>query len=513
MPSPPPSPSPSASSSSLTQRVARGALWTILGSIGGRAIGVLGTLVITRFLHPDEIGEVSVAVIIALTANIASIWGFGQYAVVFGRGADAAEVTWHATVAYMGIGAVALGLIALFGGQLTPFLDAPAAAGYVAPMALAFYIRRLGAIPERVLARQLQFRPASVASFAGELTYTITALALAAAGYGGWAIVLANIVQNTVVVLLLVRAAGLASWATPTPLRWARFRDMLRYGVPLGIQNFAHGASRYWDNLTISHYFGPGVVGAYNMAYNLADIPAIQVGEQVSMVLMPSIAELPPERRPAALERATALLSLIIFPLAVGLGLVAHPLIALILPSNEWQLVAPLLVVLACLSIFRPIMWVLSAYLEAEARTGRLMFLEIAKIILLVGGIAGLQRFGVRAASATVGLSFGVTAIAGVALVSRTALEGGRQGPSPRRLLIGFLQPLIACAVMTAAALGVHRALLAVDLDHPAIHLAAMVAAGAAAYVVAALSVCRATALDLLDLLKKLRRRRGRSSS
>src|SRR6202000_1884331 len=122
------------------------------------------------------------------------------------------------------------------------------------------------------------------------------------------------------------------SWATPTRLRWARYKDMLRFGVPLGLQSAAHAASRYWDNLAISHFFGTATTGAYNMAYNLADIPAIQVGEQLALVLMPSMASLPPDRRPRALERSSALLSLIIFPLAVGLGLIAQPLIALILP-------------------------------------------------------------------------------------------------------------------------------------------------------------------------------------
>lgn len=492
----------------LAHQATRGAIWTVLTSMGGRSIGVIGTLVMTRFLHPAQIGEVSDAVIIAMTANWISIWGFGQYAVVKGRGADAAEVTWHATVAYMTVGAVALGLVALFGGRLLPFFGAPHAAAYVAPMALALYIRRLGAIPERVLSRELRFRAAGVATIAGELAYTVSALALAAAGYGGWSIVLANLVQSVVMVAILIRAAGFASWATPTPLRWARFRDMLRFGLPLGIQNFAHGASRHWDNLAISHFFGVGTVGAYNMAYNLADIPATQVGEQVSMVLMPSMAKLPPERRPAALERATALLSLIIFPLAVGLGLVAHPLIALILPSNAWQLVAPLLVVLACVSVFRPIMWVLSAYLEAESKTCRLMFLELAKVVLLIGGIAVLQRFGIRAASGAVGVAFGATAIAGIALVARATGEAGRPGPSPRRLLVAFLQPLVACLVMAGTALGASKLLALAGIVHPAIHLAVMIAAGAAAYVAAAFAFCRATAHDLLDLLRKARARR-----
>jgi PST family polysaccharide transporter len=484
----------------LAHKAARGALWTVVSSMGGRAIGVLGTLVMTRFLHPDQIGEVSDATIIAMTANWLTTWGFGQYAVVKGRGADAAEVTWHATFAYVVLGVVSLGLVALFGGRLTPFFDAPHAAAYVPGMAVAMFLRRLGAMPERVLTRQMKFRASGMASFAGELTYTVVALSFAASGYGGWSIVIANIVQSVVAVAILVRAAGLASWATPSKLRWSRFKDMLAYGVPLGVQSMAHGASRYWDNLAISHYFGTGPTGAYNMAYNLADIPAIQVGEQIALVLMPSMAELPPERRPRALERASAMLSLIIFPLAVGLGLVAHPLIALILPANDWQRVAPLLTILACLSVFRPITWVLSAYMEVESKTNRLMVLELAKIALLIAGIAVLQPYGVEAASGAVGIAFGATAVAGVLLVMR-------EGPSPRRLLVGFLQPIAACSVMAAAVWAVHGALIAADLGHPALLFAAMSVTGALVYVGAALVLCRATARDLLDLMKKALRR------
>jgi len=493
-PEPPPPPS-------LATRAARGALWTVISSIGGRAIGVLGTLMMTRFLAPDQIGEVSDATIIAMTANWVTVWGFGQYAVVKGRGADADEVTWHATVAYVVLGALSLGLVSLFGGRLAPFFDAPHAAAYIPGMALAMYLRRLAAMPERVLTRQMQFRASGVSSAAGEMTYTVTALFLAGVlRWGGWSIVAANVVQSLVMLIILVRAAGLASWAVPRKLHWHRFKDMLRFGLPLGIQNIAHNASRYWDNLAISHFFGPGATGAYNLAYNLADIPAIQVGEQIALVLMPSMAALPRERRPRALERSTALLSLIIFPLAIGLGLVAYPLIALILPSNGWQEVAPLLAVLACLSVFRPITWVLSAYLEAESKTNRLMILELAKLALLIGGIIALQSFGVRIASGAVGIAFGATAIAGIALVMR-------EGPSPRRLALSFLQPLAACGVMAAVVWGVRAALIATGLDHPAVLLIAMIAAGGGAYVAAALVLCRATARDLVGLVKQALRR------
>jgi PST family polysaccharide transporter len=485
---------------SLAHKAARGALWTVASSIGGRAVGVIGTLVMTRFLRPDVIGELSDASILAMTANWLTIWGFGQYTVVKGRGADAVEVTWHATVFYVALGALSIGLVALLGGRLAPLLDAPHAAVYVPGMALSVFIRRLGAMPERILTQRMNFRPSGLALALGEIAFTAIALPLAATGWGGWSIVAANLMKSIVAVAILVRAAGVRSWTTPARLRWARIVDMLKFGLPLGVQGIAHNASRYWDNLAISHFFGPAATGAYNMAYNLADIPAIQVGEQIALVLLPSMAELPHDRRGPALERSTALLSLIIFPLAVGLGLVAYPLIAAILPANNWQEVAPLLVVLACLSVFRPITWVLSAYLEAEAKTNRLMWLEVAKVALLLVGIAVLSPLGLRAAACSVGIAFGATAVAGVALVVR-------EGPRPGKLLIGFFQPLAACAVMASAVWLVERGLVAAGVERPMVYVAVEIVVGAIAYVAAALAIARETSRDLLQLLKKALRR------
>jgi lipopolysaccharide exporter len=485
---------------SLAHKAARGALWTVASSIGGRAVGVIGTLVMTRFLKPEIIGEISDAMILCMTANWLTIWGFGQYTVVRGRGDDAREVIWHATVFYFVLGAISIGTVVLLGGRLTPLVNAPHAAVYVPLLALSVFIRRIGAMPERILTQQMNFRPSGMALAIGEIVFTATALPLAVAGWGGWAIVAANLTKQTVAVAILVRAAGIRSWATPTRLRWARIVDMLKFGLPLGVQGIAHNASRYWDNLAISHFFGTGATGAYNMAYNLADIPAIQVGEQIALVLLPSMAELPPDRRGPALERSTALLSLIIFPLAVGLGLVAYPLIAAILPADNWQEVAPLLVVLACLSVFRPITWVLSAYMEAESKTNRLMWLEVAKVGLLIGGIALLAPLGVRASASAVGLAFGATAVAGVALVVR-------EGPRPGRLAIGFLQPLVACGVMAGAVWATSRVLGAAGVHAPMIYVIVEIVVGAAAYVASALAVARDASQDLLRLLKQALKR------
>src|ERR1043165_4670664 len=187
---------PSPLTMSLAHKAARGALWTVISSMGGRAVGVIGTLVITRFLAPEVIGEVSDAAIITMTANWITIWGFGQYTVVKGRGEVRREVIWHATFFYLLLGVISLGAVAAFGGFFAPVFNAENAAKFIPGMALAVFIRRLRAMPERILTQQMNFRPSGLALALGEMAFTATALPLAAMGWGGWSMVIANIVKS-----------------------------------------------------------------------------------------------------------------------------------------------------------------------------------------------------------------------------------------------------------------------------------------------------------------------------
>ena len=212
-------------------------------------------------------------------------------------------------------------------------LDAPQAARFIPAWRSRCSSSRLGAMPERVLTRSMRFRAVGLSAAIGEIVYACTARRPRRARLGRR---LDHHREHRAVdassVALLIRAAGVSEWATPTRLRAdaVQGHDAVRPAA----RDPGHRAQRRAllgqprRSRTCS---AQRATGLYNLAYNLADIPAIYIGEQLALVLLPSMASLPPERRPRALERSTALLSLIIFPLAVGLGLVADPLIALVL--------------------------------------------------------------------------------------------------------------------------------------------------------------------------------------
>ncbi len=478
---------------SLVRDSVRGALWTISSGVGSRAIGLVGTLVITHFIAPAEYGEVMVAAVLGMTANQFSIIGWGQYLVAHPSAPRSAA--FHVTAFHVGLGIVALAALLLFGQRLGLWFDAPGMTRYLPGLALSVLLDRFAFVPERVLVREMRFGRLSIARTAGDLTHSLLSITTAALGMGGMAIVLGNIGRSVARLIIFASSVERRAWLEPCALSRAQTRDLLAFGVPMALGALCEFATRRWDNLLVSRFFGPGPTGMYSLAYNLADVPAIQVGEQIGDVLLPSFARMEPERRPEAFVRAMSLLGLVVFPLAIGLGAVAPTLVATLF-DERWRPIGPMLVLLAALSVTRPVGWTVASYLQARQLPRRIFWLEAFKLCLLVGGIVSYGRISPLWTCGAVGMAF--AGHAGASLWVMRQVDG-----IPLRRSLGSLWPaLAACLVMVLAVLATRAALASAAQLPPALRLAIEVLSGALAYVAAALLLARSASRELYAKLR-----------
>jgi PST family polysaccharide transporter len=484
---------------SLATKAARGAAWTIATGVGSRALGLAGTLAVTYFVARDELGEVSDAAVAVLLANQLSTLGVGQYYIA--RPTAGRDVAWHATLVHVTLGAVALTGVLCLAHPLGIWMRAPSLGRFLPGLALSAMLERVAYMPERVLAREMRFRPIGVCRTMGELSYTATSVLLAALGWGAMCIVFANLVRSGVRLVALCRTAARAEWLTPTRLSARTARAMLRFGLPLSVGTAAGFAARRVDNAIVSGLFGAGVVGAYNLAYNVADVPGVQIGEQIGDVLLPSFSHMQPAEGRAALVRSTGLLALVTFPLAVGLGAVAPALVDTLL-KPEWRDVGPMLALLSILSVVRPVGWTISSYLLARDRPRVDAGLEILKVAALVILLLTLGRLGPLWACAAVGLAFALHAIASMAVVQAT------DGVTVSALAARCAAPLAACVPMIAAVAAARAGLEHAGVTRAGIVLAAQIFAGAVSYPAAALVLARSTSLDLIAVVTSALRRR-----
>jgi len=474
-------------------------MWTISTSVGSRALTLVATLVLTRFLAKDVYGEVMVAQVVVLSAHMFTQFGLGIYVVAHPNAER--RTVFHATFYNLVTGALAIGAVVVLRDPIGRMTGAPNMGLFVPGLAIACVMDRLAYMPERILVRDLRFRLVSVQRSIGEVAYAGFAVGLAALHWGGIAIVVASLVRSFVKMVICVGATQRRDWLELHRLNKSDSRDLFAFGLPLSIGMMAYFAASRWDNLIVSGIFGASVAGAYNYAYNLADVPASNVGEQIGDVLLPSFAHLGEEQRKSALARAMTLLALLVFPLAIGLGAIGNTLTHAIFPP-AWESVGPMLTVLSALSITRPIAWVINSYLQAQKRTRPIMLLEIFKVILILVLIPTLGRFDPLWACAMVGVTFGAHAFGSVWVVRRT------DGIPMKSLLVPLVPPLLSCFVMVAAILAARHG-LSLGTRSAVFALVVEVTVGALAFIAAALVLAKDASKDMLGLL---RRSRARSS-
>jgi lipopolysaccharide exporter len=484
---------PDAPKAPLTRQTVRASAWTIATGLGTRLLGVVGTLILTRFIAPYDYGEVQAACVLVWTANQLSTLNVGTY--ILAHQQSGRDVMFHATVLHIVPGFVALAVVWLVGWRFGAKLDAPNVGQYLPGMVVSVAFDRILYMPERALVRTMRFGALSVSRAVGELTYTIVSILAAWKGWGGMSIVAGNIARSSVRFAVTVTYVRWRDWLEVTRLRWGIFRDMVKFGLPVAVGSLAGFGVRRWDNLLVSAFFGPATLGAYNLAYNLADIPAVQVGEQISDVLQAAFSRVDGGDRRRALLRSLGVLVFIMTPMAVGLGSIA-PTLGEAFFDARWAAVGSMLAILAIISFTRPISNTVGAYLQVGRQPRVVAAMDVLTLGLLMLALWTMGRISPLWACAAVGLVFSVRLIVwGFVLRSIEKI-------SLTEFLGPLWPPVVACLPMIAAIAGLRHIVPITGHGVAVALLVGEIAVGAAAYVGAAWFVARGQMRELVKLLR-----------
>lgn len=474
-------------------KFARAVAWNVVTGIGARIVGLVGTLVLARFIAPDEYGEVSVAAVCVVTARQFSTLELGQYLIV--KGHEERDAAFHATVVHLALGLAALVAVFVTRDLFGPMLGAPAMGRFIPGFVLAAAMERVGEVPETLLSRDLRFRLIAATRGIGEVVYTALALSFAPS-IGGMAIVVGNIGRSALTTTVFVAAAD-REWLHPVRLLWPRSVAMLSFSLPLAAARMTGFAAGRWDNLLISSFHGAGVAGTYNLAYNLAQTSTGSLAEQILDVLFPSFARIPPEQRGQALVRAVSNMALLILPLAFGLAAVAATLVPAFFPAR-WGGIAPMLVVLSVHAAAAPLAWTFQTFYRAESRTTFVMTTSLVRLAVLLGALFAIGRFGPLWACVAVD----ITTLTLLILVWYGLRPGHRTYMWP--VARGAGQALLACVPMLACVLGVQAIERQLGPIRPLWALCIEIPLGAAGYLVGAFLAARTTTTELVGMFRAL---------
>ena len=310
---------------------------------------------------------------------------------------------WHTCFWLMtGLGVILSLAVALLSPAIGAFYHDARLTPVVASLGAIIVAQTLVTVPGAALQHQKRFGLIAITEITATFASIGTAIAVALAGFGVWALVWQQIVFYGVRVIL--------TWLF-TPYRPALVFDLSEarehavFGSHLLGANLISYGSRSLDNLMIGKIFGPGPVGIYAMAFQFARLPFMIVSGPCQYTMYPVVAGLRDDVTAFAslFLLITRLLAVLTFPTIALVAACSQPIFHLLL-SPKWGDAAAIFSLIAPAAALQPVTAVTGTFLMALGRTDLQMKLAFQCSVLWIPAVLLTVWHGIAAVAVSYSL-------------------------------------------------------------------------------------------------------------
>lgn len=482
--------------------MASGAAWLVLLRFLERCIGVVSTIVLARLLVPADFGVVAMAMSVYAALEIMTAFSF-DLALIQNReaGRDHYDTAWTFNVLF-GLGLM-VGLIALAWPTASFYAD-DRVAPVMMVLGVAAVIRGLENIGIIEFQRDLNLAQEFKIGLARKIGGFVVTIAAALAWQSYWALIAGILTQ---------RLIGLVMSFTMHQFRprfsFAAKVELLSFTKWLALNNVVLFVVHRANDFIIGRIVGPGALGAYNISYEVSQLPTTEIVFPVSRALFPGFATIANDKSQlrGVYLQVLALTAWFTLPISVGMIFLAEPLVLLLLGA-KWEAAIPLITLLSVYGALRSLTAQNGNIYLVLGMPGTITKLSsLFLVILIPTSIVGTMRYGAEGAAGA------VVVAAAVQLFVLAASIKNLLSFSWARYAGALWRPVLACSAMAVAIHALDQALSA-QSQGVAARLAGGIIAGVLTYVatIAVLWIAsgRGTGTETLLLSSAARVWRGR---
>jgi PST family polysaccharide transporter len=380
----------------LAARTVRGMAWAYGSYVGGRLLVLVSTVILARVLVPADFGVVALALTFMVFLDTIKDLGLGQALIVVPqeRLAAAAQTAFWASV---GLGALLSLVTALVAPLAAGFFGEPLLHGLLAVLGLNFLLRSFGATHLALARRALDFRSRTISETCDVVTRGVASIALALAGAGAWSLV-AGYLAGTLAAVMAIWLR--VHWRPRLRPSTAHLRGMLTFGGMLTFVDVGQAFAHEIDYLFIGRVLGAASLGQYAIAFRLPELLIINLSIVAGTVLFPAFAQLRPERLAAAFLVSLRYTALLVLPVAVGLALLARPIV-LTLFGPKWEPAIPVMQVLCAYAVVVTMNVPAGTIYKVTGRAWILIAFTVPYVAVLAGALVAFTPHGILAVAAT----------------------------------------------------------------------------------------------------------------
>ena len=252
----------------------------------------------------------------------------------------------------------------------------------VAPVLyLLLPLNALCVIQNTIMVKEFRFAQLSTIIFFSSLISGILAIVMALTGFGIWSLVGQR-------VSMMATKAILLWWKSPW--RWRRdirtgsLKEMTPYSLRLIATDMITAIYNNIAQLFIGKIYSADMLGYYNQAQKLKDMPVNATMQSIQSVTFPALAKISdnPTKFDEGYRRVLMLTAFIMLPVMTGLIATADDIYMLLL-KPQWHPAIPYFRIMCLIGIFYPISAIAYNVLKVRSNGAIILRLEIIKKVIM----------------------------------------------------------------------------------------------------------------------------------
>lgn len=332
---------------SLKKEVKRGLAWRGGTDILQQVLQVVFTVILARLLSKGDFGLVAMALLVNRFVRSVTNVSFGT-AIIQSQEISKAQIS--AIFIIQTSLNIVLTAIIYFGAEIAAnFFSEPELISVIQVLSLLVLFQSLQ-FPNLLLQKKMRFKSFSIAQIISMLIANIVAIIMAFSGFGLWALVWRLVIQSVVFGLL---SFYYGKWL-PTKPSFRGLKPLMSFGFNLLGRNIFYFFAENMIGLMTGKYLGKETMGLFNIAYNLAIVPASKIQNVLTSVLTSGFSKIQYEvvKFRENYSKALNYTSLFFIPFMLVLSAISTNLIP-ILYGDKWKQAGLFLMVLSIVGLMR----------------------------------------------------------------------------------------------------------------------------------------------------------------
>ena len=377
---------------SLKISASKNILWTAIDRISYQILAFILNIILARILSPRDFGLVSTIIIFITIAQIFIQSGLGirilQYQNI--TNLDLSTIF----IFNLAVSILMYFILYFTAPLIAQFFREPILIKLIRILSISLIIMALGVVQTNLFNRNFNYKYIFIANTSGlVLSYTI-GIYLAYHDFKVWSIVIQNLCYYGISVGLLW---VLSHWKPSFKFSIVSFKTHFPYGFKLLLTGVYATSLNNVSNVLIGRFYSITQLGYYTRSLQLVDAPNLSLTTILTQATTPLFSKFQNnyEGLIYVFRKFIGITCLIMFPMMLLISALSKPIIILLL-TEKWISIVPLLKVLAIYRILYPLGAINIQLLNVIGRSDWFLYLDLSKLPLILGAILISFPYGIQ---------------------------------------------------------------------------------------------------------------------